>query len=64
MLMDFLHTEKLKRSAERKLIKMLELRQQEIAELKHTISSSIRQLENLVGREGTKDFLKDYPLPF
>lgn len=64
MMINHLETEKLKRNAERKIMDRLEKRQMEIASVKHTISSAVRQLEDMIGREGAKDFLNDYPLAF
>ena len=38
--------------------------EQDIAEAEYEVLSSLRRLEKLVGREATKDFLKNKPLAF
>ncbi len=38
--------------------------EQETAALEHSISSAIRLLEELRGREYVKEYLKNFPLPF
>lgn len=62
--MNLKNAEEIRRSAESKMIETLESEQFLIERYKSCISSDLRELEKLIGREGVKRFLKDYPLPF
>jgi len=62
--MSLIEAAKIARNGERKLADLVAAKQWEVSQLRFNITSDLRALEKLVGREAVKDFLSRLPLEF